>query len=299
MSSPSAAGVGFNTPAEDARLLREMITPEGVDLRIRLASAGQRAGAFLLDGAIIVGVLIVLSLAAVALAATTTGPTHGASLKAGAVIWLLGFFVLRNGWFLGFELSPRAATPGKRVFKLQVAARNGGRLTADALIARNAMREIEIFLPLSFLLANAAGIDGWLVVLGLAWTGILALFPLFNRDRLRVGDLVAGTWVVRRPQRRLLADLTEARIVTPFAFTDAQLDAYGVKELHVLEDVLRQNSRPALQAVAERIRGKVGWARRPDESDGAFLDAYYAALRARLEARLLIGKRRRDKFDVG
>lgn len=290
--------VGYNAREEDARLARELVTPEGVDLRIRLASAGQRAAAFCIDIAIVIVALAALTLAALALSLATAGASRGESFKAGAVIWLVGFFVLRNGWFLGFELSPRAATPGKRVFKLQVAARNGGRLTADALIARNAMREIEVFLPLSFLAVNAQGVDGWTVLLGLAWTGVFALFPIFNRDRLRVGDLVAGTWVVRRPQRRLLADLTEMRTTAPFAFTDAQLDAYGVKELHVLEDVLRQNSRAAVQAVAERIRGKVGWAQRPQETDGAFLDAYYAALRARLESRLLIGRRRLDKHDV-
>jgi len=34
-----------------------------------------------------------------------------------------------------------------------------------------------------------------------------------------------------------------------------------------------------------------------DETDLAFLSAYYAALRGRLENRLLFGHRRRDKFD--
>ena len=33
------------------------------------------------------------------------------------------------------------------------------------------------------------------MLLGIIWTGAFVLFPLFNRDRLRVGDLVAGTMV--------------------------------------------------------------------------------------------------------
>jgi hypothetical protein len=49
--------------------------------------------------------------------------------------------------------------------------------------------------------------------------------------------------------------------------------------------------------VAARIRLKIGWKASPDESDGDFLAAYYAALRGRLESRLLLGKRRKDKFD--
>ncbi len=50
--------------------------------------------------------------------------------------------------------------------------------------------------------------------------------------------------------------------------------------------------------MAERIRSKIAWTRGAEESDWAFLDAYYAALRRRLETRMLLGKRRRDKFDV-
>ena len=72
-----------------------------------------------------------------------------------------------------------------------------------------------------------------------------------------------------------------------------------MKELHVLEDVLRRNHASTVTAVAERIRTKIGWTRGEEESDWAFLDAYYAALRRRLETRMLLGKRRKDKFDVG
>ena len=50
-----------------------------------------------------------------------------------------------------------------------------------------------------------------------------------------------------------------------------------------------------MAAVAERIRRRIGWTGRED--DGPFLDGYYAALRDRLERRLLFGHRRTDKFD--
>jgi len=295
---------------EPSEAQRQLITPEGVDLRISLGSASQRASAFLIDAAIIIGIMvtvtIVYALAIFGLqaAARSLGQKWEPgdwSMQLLFVFWLLGFFLLRNGWFLGFELGPRAATPGKRIVGLQVAMRNGGRLSADALIARNAMREIEVFLPLTFLAYNAgANVDGWIVLLGLLWSGIFALFPLFNRDRLRVGDLVAGTFVVRAPRRRLAAELTQRRsALSPvFTFTPDQLDVYGVKELQVLEDVLRRNALAAQRVVSERIRDKIGWTPRPGESDGDFLDAYYTALRTRLESKLLLGKRRRDKHDT-
>ena len=49
--------------------------------------------------------------------------------------------------------------------------------------------------------------------------------------------------------------------------------------------------------VAAAIRRKLG---RPDEGhDLAFLESYYAALRGELERRLLFGRRKKDKFDLG
>jgi hypothetical protein len=67
----------------------------------------------------------------------------------------------------------------------------------------------------------------------------------------------------------------------------------------VLEDVLRRYETKTIALVAARIRQKIGWKAAPDESDGDFLAAYYAGLRGRLESRLLLGKRRKDKFDKG
>ena len=296
----AAADVRAPSSEPEAKARREFVTPEGVDLRLRVGEASERAAAFLLDAAIILGGLIGLTLLAV-LALVAIGP--GASGQRGewiAVIWLLGFFCARNLYFIAFELGSRAATPGKRALGLRVAARRGGRLTADAIFARNAMREIEVYLPLSFLLARGRDVDAWIILLGVIWCGVFVLFPLFNRDRLRIGDLVAGTWVVKTAKRRLLPDLAERGTGDQrFAFTQAQVDAYGVKELHVLEDVLRRNHLPTVAAVAERIRKKIGWTRGEDEADWAFLDAYYAALRRRLETRMLLGRRRKDKFDVG
>lgn len=217
-----------------------------------------------------------------------------------AIVFLLGGFFARNFYFIAWELTPGAATPGKRIVGLRVAARNGGRLDANAIFARNAMRELEFFLPLTFIFTPGTEWTGaGLKILGMVWSGIFLFFPLFNRDRLRVGDLVAGTWVVRAPKRRLDIDLADAGAASlgQYVFTPAQTQAYGVKELHVLEDVLRRRDRRTMDAVATRIRAKIDWQTLPEENDLAFLNAYYAALRGRLENRLLFGHRRRDKFD--
>lgn len=281
--------------APDPRRVRSVITPEGVDLRLQVASAGDRAAAFLIDAACMMGALIALTLLVVF--GFIGGGAMDGRAEIYAVIWILGFFLLRNAWFIAFELGPRAATPGKRALGIRVAARDGGRLRAEAVFARNALREIEVYLPLSFLASNAGDIDALVTLMGLVWCGVFVFFPLFNKDRLRAGDLIAGTWVVKAPRVRLLRDLSTDWVEGQFAFNPVQLQAYGVKELHVLEDVLRASDRKVQAAVAERIRRKIDWRPGPDERDRDFLAAYYAALRGRLEQRLLFGHRRRDKFD--
>jgi len=271
------------------KMVRELVTPEGVDLRLTLADGGERLSAFLLDIVFMVIALVALTLGLIGMA-LLFGFRSAEYL---GIIWILGFFLLRNFWFIGFELTARAATPGKRIVGLRVATRNGSPLTANAIVARNAMRELEIFVPFFFLVTNARGVDAWISIVGLVWCGIFLFFPLFNRDRLRVGDLVGGTWVVVAPKRVLDADLGagDSRLV----FSEAALDAYGIKELNILENVLRRRDPATMEAVATRIRKKIG-----DTShvpDGEFLSAYYIALRGRLETRLLFGRRRRDKYE--
>ena len=290
------SAAGLLTPEQIKQGRRHLVTPEGVDLQIELADVGARIGAFAID-------LTIISLSLIASAyALFSMMAYNSDLA--VLIFILIAFLLRSFYFTIFELGRRAATPGKMMLKIRVAARGKARLSAASVFARNALREIGFFLPLGFIFGiGSGGVDGWMSLLASIWAGIFLLFPLFNKDRLRVGDLVAGTWVVRSPRPMLAADLVvtdkpeyEATFAK-FAFTPAQIDTYGIKELHVLEDVLRAKDREVLADVATRIRTKIGWVWESGESDTAFLRAYYAALRGRLESKMLMGVRREDKFD--
>ena len=98
------------------------------------------------------------------------------------------------------------------------------------------------------------------------------------------------------PKRVLDADLDGAGCQPSGRFSEAALDAYGIKELNILEEVLRRASPPPWPAVAQRIRAKIGY--RADVCRTAnSSSAYYIALRGRLETRLLFGRRRRDKYE--
>jgi uncharacterized RDD family membrane protein YckC len=273
-------------------LRRTFITPEGVDLRLELGSAGNRAAAFIID---IVLMVLILALMTFGLMFLSRGGGPGA-LQFIGILWLIGAFTLRNGWFSLFEMGGRGATPGKRLMSLRVVARDGARLTGAAVVARNAMREIEIFLPLSFLGAQAAQgtADTFLIIFALLWSGIFTLFPLFNKDRLRVGDVVAGTWVVHTEKAGLSADIVGSGYRPRRTFSPAALDLYGIYELQTLEDVLRNESPDAIVRVARTIRTKANLA--DDGDDYGFLADYYAALCAHLEADLMVGRRRESKF---
>lgn len=296
---------------------RVMVTPEGIALPVVLASRGARFGALMID-LILIGLAMILATVAIGLLAGGTAKLgFEADQAKGAarhaldflfILWVAAIFLFRNAYFLFFELGPRGATPGKRMVGIRIAARDGGRLSAEMVIARNLLRDIELFLPAVLLVgASAEGTDMGPVMLGAtAWFLVFALFPFFNRDRLRGGDLIAGSWVLEAPKRKLEAAMslghaargTSAATGTSYRFGEAELAIYGEFELQTLERVLRENRPEALSAVSEAICRKIGW--NPGAGDErAFLQAYYTQLRARLEGGMRMGKRKADKYAGG
>lgn len=276
---------------------RELVTPEGLALPLTLASRGARAGALLLDMALVFTAFIVFLLLMIWLFSGMLDVPNIEKNPIGeamSIVVIITLFLIRYAWFAWFELSPRGATPGKRALGIRVAAREG-RLTAEAVLARNLMRDVEVFIPSVFILTGGynAGMAG---AAALVWMAVFLLFPFFNRDGLRAGDLVAGTWVVEAPKVKLpeVMSVIEDRSRT-YRFGEAELSVYGEHELQVLENVLRQNRPEAMQQVADAICRKIGWDAGADDHR-EFLETFYAALRARLEGQMRFGKRKKDKW---
>lgn len=285
------------------RTLRKLITPEGVALGLHLADAGERAAAFLIDLVFVVVALgLFLSLVMMA------GPPD-AWMQAIVMVFV---FAVTNFYFMFFEMRWQGASPGKRLLGLRVIDAKGGPLTADAIIARNLMRQIELWVPMAALFAPeqlfGSG-PGWVQVGVSVWLFLMAAMPVFNRDRLRVGDMVAGTMVVFRPKAMLLPDVGGTQVVstaTPgrrFGFSDEQLAIYGIYELQVLEGLLRKpdglDRVQSMTAVADRVKTKIHWPKDDWYVDPElFLSEFYVALRAHLEKNMLFGKRVTDKFSA-
>lgn len=280
----------------DARSERMILTPEGVELRFQLAEVGDRAVALLLDG-----FLLVLGMIAVVLLSSCAGAY-------GWVFGIVAIFVLVNGYFIWFEGRKQGYTPGKRKMGIRVIDRDGGPLTPEAVIARNLTRNFETIFPLSAILtpADAGGAGGLATLFATGWLVILLLLPFFNKDRLRAGDLIAGTLVVRAPKESLLPDVGARKsdgksTREAYSFSGPQLQIYGIYELQVLEQVLRSkvaNRKTAMTTVATQIREKIGYEAEISAREAPrFLRDFYAAQRSHLEQRMLLGDRREKKVD--
>lgn len=279
------------------RAERTVVSPEGVTLPFELASIPDRVAAFTIDFVLShlgAALLLVLGLA-------------GGGTAVGVPLGLIGSFLMRNFYFAFFEIRWGGATPGKRRYHLRVISREGGPVTAEAIFARNLTRDIEVFYPaiaLWFPKSIVGDLPDWAAALAVLWMILLAALPLFSRDRLRIGDILGGTLVVRMPESKLEPDLA-ARPATDTAggpgptFTREQLDLYGIKELQVLEELLRKNrsrkDRELIAEVARRIRTKIGWSGQEGWTDWQFLNAFYGAQRGRLERKMLFGKRQKKK----
>lgn len=282
--------------------IAEIVPPEGVPLHFEVAGLGGRLGAQIVDILITFG----LALAIVLVMAFLLG-VRGAAFV--AITGLL-FFLIRVPYYVATELLWNGQTVGKRISALRVMSGTGRSLSAHQVVARNLMKEVEVFLPATYVLV-AADSGPVASVLVLLWIVGLIAVPVFNRRRQRIGDIIAETIVVHQPRRLLAPDLAAAAPLPAgqrFVFLPNQLEHYGAFELQVLERVLQSsdNLRSAaehrqneinLGIIFDRIRAKIGYSERVAGADReTFLRAFYAAQRAYLEQRRLFGDVRADKF---
>ncbi|MDL2226311.1 RDD family protein [Deltaproteobacteria bacterium OttesenSCG-928-M10] len=284
---------------------REIVSPEGVALDVQVAGHGERIAALALDLFFMMAAIIAIYVLMGFILSRFEG---GVTWSVGLTLILFSAFIVRNLYFLHFELAWQGRTPGKKICGLRVINRQGGELTPSAVIARNLTREVEIFLPLSLYFSLGAEGEGWRGLVIFAWALILASLPLWNRDHLRAGDLIGGTQVIAMPKRMLLTDLTTAKgpreAARPkYSFTHDQLAIYGAFELQVLEEFLRRppspDSEKLLFDVSEKIRRKIGWQEPlPPGEVRRFLTDFYTAERADLERGQLFGRLRADKTEA-
>jgi uncharacterized RDD family membrane protein YckC len=150
-----------------------MVTPEAVALEFRTANLGSRILAYLIDTAIVTAGILV-GLFAVALLGQATEVVVPDWVALTIVLVLLPSWWL--GYFIAFETLWRGRTLGKAALGLRVVTREGA--------------------PIRFRHAAIRALLG-LVDFALAGGFFAVVFILLTRDNQRLGDLVAGTLVLR------------------------------------------------------------------------------------------------------
>jgi uncharacterized RDD family membrane protein YckC len=155
------------TPAID-KVTVQSVT--GVDLKLAIAGPGTRSYAFVIDWHIrLLLACAWLLVATVVLDAKLTLREHGGLLSAlpAAVIYFLYHPVV--------EILMRGRTPGKRMAGVRILNRDGGAPSTTALLLRNVFRLIDS-LPATYLVGLTT--------------------CLLTRQRVRIGDMAAGTLLV-------------------------------------------------------------------------------------------------------
>jgi uncharacterized RDD family membrane protein YckC len=181
-----------------------MVTPEAVALEFRTANLGSRILAYLIDIVVVVAG-IVAGLFAVALLGQASDVVVPDWVALTIVLVLLPAWWL--GYFIAFETLWRGRTLGKAALGLRVVTKEGA--------------------PVRFRHAAVRGLLG--LVDFLIMGGFFAVvFILFSRDNQRLGDMVAGTLVLR--ERSALATPAPVSFAPPpgLEHYTATLDPSGV-----------------------------------------------------------------------
>ena len=219
-------------------LIEEVRSPEQVALHLPIAGPGSRVLAYAIDYAVIV--LIEIALVALLFAATPllgkvldwTRPlfTEAANARDRAAamqsammllfaVFIIAQLVIELGYFFAFEMLSGGRSLGKRVVGLRVVGHDGFALSAQASLVRNLLRIVDV-LPGSYLV------------------GLVAM--VVSKRGKRLGDLAAGTLVIRLDRPASALPITDDAAATSFRFSRPQLAALGPAERTLIRQTLRR-----------------------------------------------------------
>jgi len=228
-----------------------VVTPEAVALFVDTAGLGSRMIALIVDSLIQSAAVIALF---IIIASIGPGTIEG-------VFFIIAVFAIAWGYFPAFEILWSGRTPGKRTQRLRVVRTDGQPAGAGPILVRNIIR-IADYLP--------------------GFYAVGAISILLSRRNQRLGDLAAGTMVVRE---RAAPEPAPLEVPLP---ADRLVDTAGLtqRDYVVVRDFLQRRAsfEPSARAalardIATALREKVS----DDYSthDEAFLETLAASFRAR------------------
>ena len=154
-----------------------IVTPDHIELDFEPAGLGSRLMAAAIDVLIIFGVFLVLLIGGIIAGVTAFGVGGAGSSVVFFAALIIFLYAVIWCYFVFFEALARGQTPGKRIAGIRVVLDNGLPVGWRESALRNLVRAADIMPPPSCLL------------------GMLMI--LFSKRGKRLGDLLAGTMVVR------------------------------------------------------------------------------------------------------
>ncbi len=248
-------------------------TPENVDLHLELAGIGNRVYAAVVDNVIMwaaAAALIIIGLGAgISLANIPMAEElRNWLMLSGLGLLMLALLVVGFGYHIYFEGSWQGQTPGKKLAGIRAIEQNGQPITWASAFIRNLVRIVDLFF------------------------GIGLLVMLIERHERRLGDLAAGTLVIRE---RLSAILLEEIETTAQAQDAGMVDIGRVdpRDYDLLVSFLsRRKKMPAAERgklallLAQHFKKKLTESTGEDGAE-PFLERVYIAYRQRAGDALL------------
>lgn len=239
-----------------------IVTPEAVVLDVETAGVAARVFAGLIDFAIQIGLWFVMSIIL-----TAAGLIAEESIGVGVV--LMSAFVIM-GYPVLSETLMRGRTVGKRAMGLRAVTLEGAPVRLRHTLLRMMGGLVDRYLP-------PLGVTGLLFVLG-------------SSRHQRVGDLLAGTMVIRDPDRTMLPPAVWfpvppgleafAATIDPTAMTDEQ---YTVVRSFLMRN--RELSADARYSVATDLAARAARTLRHDGNTRVHPEAYLLCVISRYQRR--------------
>jgi len=213
-------------------------TPENVIFNYEVAGIASRCIAAAIDTFILLAIQIVIYLTLFAVFGVTLGDLRDQGENAlGWIIAILGLigFALFWGYYIFFEMRWNGQSPGKRKMRLRVVRTDGMPITFTESLIRNLVRLVD-FLP--------------------AYYGLGCVVMFVNSQGRRLGDLAAGTLIVRDHAPVTLEQVTTSR--PPLRWTaespatiDLPIERLTAQDIQMIEDFLGR------QGITEEIGRRV------------------------------------------
>lgn len=247
-----------------------VLTPEYVEFNFVVAGLLSRLLALIIDTVVanlISSVLLLLVMLVAALLSTVIGSS---GLEFGLALYFVVSFLVQYGYMLVLEALWSGQTVGKRVMGLRVVQDTGVRVTLQHSLLRNLGRLVDN-LPIFYLVGGVAA--------------------LFSENHQRLGDILAGTIVVRERRLKIPAQLERpdgdvtllsdadfrARVAKLTAEEEALLFSAAIRR----EELGMEARLNLFATLARRLEDQLGFSKPAHLSDEKLVLLVSAALAAR------------------